>query len=148
MLKGDHPLGGIDDVFNGIMVKGEGLGDVMFYGRGAGALPTASAVVSDVIEIVKNKGAHIRLGWTEGSEGYLKNGDLQEFRYYVRLSGAQARSAVFQKEGFRVITLDGAQHQNEFAVITPKMDEKSFETFAEKALADFEILGRIRLVEE
>lgn len=148
MLKREHPLAGIDDVFNGIMVKGKGLGDVMFYGRGAGALPTASAVVSDVIEIVKNKGEHIRLGWSEGSEGYLKDGDLQEFRFYVRLSGAPSRASAFQKEGFRVITLDGEQYKNEFAIVTPKMNEKAFMDFKEKALSDFEIRGRIRLVEE
>ena len=148
MLKREHPLAGIDDVFNGIMVKGKGLGDVMFYGRGAGALPTASAVVSDVIEIVKNKGEHIRLGWGEGTEGYLKDGDLQEFRFYVRLSGAPARVSAFQKEGFRVITLDGEQYKDEFAIVTPKMNEKAFIDFQQKMLSDFEIRGRIRLVEE
>lgn len=148
MLKNEHPLAGIDDVFNGIMVKGEGLGDVMFYGRGAGALPTASAVVSDVIEIVKNKGEHIRLGWTEGSEGYLKDGDLQNFRFYIRIAGTPEQSAAFHREGFRVITLDGEKYQNEFAVVTPKMNEKSFAEFQEKELSACRILGKIRLVEE
>ena len=71
ILDSSHPLAGIDDVFNGIMVRGEGLGDVMFYGRGAGALPTASAVLSDIIDTVKHKDKHIRLGWSEGQEGYL-----------------------------------------------------------------------------
>ena len=60
ILKKEHPLAGIDDVFNGIMVKGDAIGDVMFYGRGAGSLPTASAVVSDIIDIVKHKDKHIR----------------------------------------------------------------------------------------
>lgn len=148
MLKNEHPLAGIDDVFNGIMVKGEGLGDVMFYGRGAGALPTASAVVSDVIEIVKNKGEHVRLGWTEGSEGYLKDGDLQEFRFYIRLSGDRAKSSDFQREGFRIIALDGEKYKNEFALVTPVMNEKAFAEFKEKELKGLSILGKIRLVEE
>jgi hypothetical protein len=46
-------LNGVDDVFNGILVNGDFIGDVMFYGRGAGSLPTASAIVGDIIEIAR-----------------------------------------------------------------------------------------------
>lgn len=49
----ESPLAGVDGVFNAILVKGNAVGDTLFYGRGAGKLPTASAVVSDVIEIAK-----------------------------------------------------------------------------------------------
>ena len=124
ILKKDHPLAGIDDVFNGILVRGEGLGDVMFYGRGAGSLPTASAVVSDVIDIVKHKHKHIELGWTEGEGGYLRDANEQSFRFYVRLSGRN--SADFCREGFNVITLDGEKYANEFAIFTPEMSGYEF----------------------
>lgn len=50
----EHPLAGVEDVFNAIVVSGDAIGDAMFYGRGAGKLPTASAVVADVIDIVKH----------------------------------------------------------------------------------------------
>lgn len=57
-LHKSHPLAGIEDVFNGILVTGSVTGDVMFYGRGAGKLPTASAVIADVIDIIKNGGSN------------------------------------------------------------------------------------------
>lgn len=146
ILKKDHPLAGIDDVFNGILVRGEGLGDVMFYGRGAGSLPTASAVVSDVIDIVKHKHKHIELGWTEGEEGYLRDANEQAFRFYVRLGGAN--SADFCREGFNVITLDGEKYANEFAIFTPGMTGNEFEEFKKAELSGYDILGSIRLVTE
>lgn len=148
ILKKDHPLGGIDDVFNGILVRGDGLGDVMFYGRGAGSLPTASAVVSDVIEIVKHKDSHILLGWQEGKEGYLKNADEQMFRYYVRVAGAQAKSAEFCRDGFNVIVLDGEKYANEFAIVTPEMTGYEFEEFKQLELAAYNVMGSIRLVNQ
>ena len=146
ILKKEHPLGGIDDVFNGILIKGDALGDVMFYGRGAGSLPTASAVVSDVIDIVKHKNKHIILGWTEGEDGYLKDANEQAFRFYVRLSGSQNDSAKFCKEGFNVITLDGEKFENEFAIFTPEMTGTQFDEFKASELSEYDILGSIRLV--
>ncbi len=148
ILKKEHPLGGIDDVFNGILVRGDGLGDVMFYGRGAGSLPTASAVVSDVIEIVKHKDSHILLGWQEGKEGYLKNADEQVFRYYIRVAGEQGKSAEFCRDGFNVIVLDGEKYQNEFAIVTPEMTGAEIEEFKQSELAAYNILGSIRLVNQ
>ncbi len=146
ILKKEHPLGGIDDVFNGILIKGDALGDVMFYGRGAGSLPTASAVVSDVIDIVKHKNKHIILGWTDGEDGYLKDANEQTFRFYVRLSGCQNDSAKFCREGFNVITLDGEKFENEFAIFTPEMTGTQFDEFKASELAGYNILGSIRLV--
>lgn len=145
ILKKDHPLAGIDDVFNGILVKGDALGDVMFYGRGAGSLPTASAVVSDVVDIIKHKHTHIVLGWTEGEPGYLLDADDQAFRMYVRISGS-SDSAAFCREGFNVITLDGEKYANEFAIFTPKMTGKDFKKFKENELSNYDIKGSIRLV--
>lgn len=146
MLKKSNPLAGIDDVFNGIMVKGDALGDVMFYGRGAGSLPTASAVVSDIIDAVKHKDKHIILGWTEGEDGYLKDANEQPFRYYVRLSGNADASADFCREGFNVISLDGKAFENEFAIFTPEMTGAEFEKFKQDELGGFDVLGSIRLV--
>ena len=59
LVPSDSPLYGVNDVFNGIMVTGNQVDNLMFYGRGAGKLPTASAVVSDVIECVKFIGRNI-----------------------------------------------------------------------------------------
>lgn len=145
ILKKDHPLAGIDDVFNGILVKGDALGDVMFYGRGAGSLPTASAVVSDVVDIIKHKNTHIILGWTEGEDGYLLDSKKQGFRYYVRVAGS-SDSAAFCKDGFNVVCLDGEKYADEFAIFTPEMTGEEFEEFKNSKLSAYDIKGSIRLV--
>ena len=55
-----HPLANVSDAFNAVFVSGDGVGDAMFYGRGAGALPTGSAMVGDLIEAAKNKCRGVR----------------------------------------------------------------------------------------
>ncbi|MCD7830291.1 MAG: homoserine dehydrogenase, partial [Clostridiales bacterium] len=65
LVADDSPLANVEDVFNAIQVTGDSIGDVMFYGRGAGKLPTASAVVADVMDIVRNKGKKV-ISWEEG----------------------------------------------------------------------------------
>jgi homoserine dehydrogenase len=66
MLKNSHPLSSVNDVYNAVYVRGDSVGDVMFYGRGAGSGPTGSAVVGDIVEIARNlrRGASGRLGCT------------------------------------------------------------------------------------
>ncbi len=144
ILKKEHPLAGIDGVFNGIMVKGDAIGDVMFYGRGAGSLPTASAVVSDIIDVVKHQGSHIGLGWTEGAPGYLKDAKKQKFPFYIRMTG----TATNIPEGCRVVTLKGAEYKNEFAVVTQEITGEERDALVQKLEHDHEILGILRLVAE
>ena len=143
ILKKEHPLAGIDGVFNGIMVKSDAIGDVMFYGRGAGSLPTASAVVSDIIDAAKHKGSHIDLGWTEGEAGYLKDVKDQSFAFYIRMTGKPENV-----EGCQVITLEGAAYQDEFAVVTPVITGYELDTLVQKLEKDHKILGILRLVAE
>lgn len=64
----EEPLSGVEDVFNAIAVKGNAVGDVMFYGRGAGKLPTASAVVADVMEAARNADRPKVMDWGPGRE--------------------------------------------------------------------------------
>ncbi len=148
ILPGEHPLAGIDDVFNGIMVRGDGLGDVMFYGRGAGALPTASAVLSDIVDVVKHKGAGISLGWEPGKDGYLLDAETLPARFYLRLKGSADSFA--GKPGYSVYTLDGEKYAGEFAVVTPEVTgQRLCEMIADKnELGSYDILGKIRLVAE
>lgn len=65
MIPADHPLAPVQDVFNAILIKGNVIGEVMFYGQGAGKLPTASAVVADVVEAAKHKGVNIISHWSK-----------------------------------------------------------------------------------
>ncbi len=78
------PLAGVEDVFNGISVRGDAIGDVMFYGRGAGKLPTASAVVADVIDIAKQLGHRKAMCWAPGGEDVTCGSDALDSRWYVR----------------------------------------------------------------
>ena len=91
----ENPLAGVEDVFNAIAVTGNAVGDVMFYGRGAGKLPTASAVVADVIDIARDPKRDRGNQWGPGSEDLVVSSDSLTSRWYVRanLSMDQARLA-------------------------------------------------------
>ena len=65
LVPADSPIAGVDGVFNAILVRGNAVGDVMFYGQGAGALPTASAVVGDVLDALEHRARRRNLGWSE-----------------------------------------------------------------------------------
>ncbi len=84
----EHPLAGVEDVFNAIQVTGDAIGDVMFYGRGAGKLPTASAVVSDVMEVVREGDRVPALAWAEGGAEAVAPLDGWASPWGVRLRGA------------------------------------------------------------
>lgn len=77
-------LASVDDVFNAILVRGDAIGDVVFYGRGAGKLPTASAVVADVIDCVKHVNNRRMLFWEKGYEGYVADYRDMDSSFYVR----------------------------------------------------------------
>ncbi|HEX2986501.1 MAG TPA: homoserine dehydrogenase [Caproiciproducens sp.] len=89
----DSQLANVDDVFNGIMVRGDSTGDVVFYGRGAGKLPTASAVVADVIDCVKHFKARKYLYWEDGSKDYVEDYRLNEVSMYVRVQAKNTEAA-------------------------------------------------------
>ena len=95
LVSTDNPLAGVEDVFNAIAVTGNAIGDVMFYGRGAGKLPTASAVVADVIDIAKDLKRDRHNAWGPGSPDLVVSPDILTSRWYVRAQAAvdQARLA-------------------------------------------------------
>lgn len=94
LVPGENPLSGVEDVFNAIAVTGNAIGDVMFYGRGAGKLPTASAVVADVIDIAKDLKRDRHNGWEEGAPDLVVSTDGLRSAWYVRVQASveQARS--------------------------------------------------------
>ena len=113
-----NQLASVDDVFNAVLVKGDMLGDVVFYGKGAGKLPTASAVVADVIDALK-EGVHVHdsLFWKPAPklEGQLK--DEAVYPWYIRVSGvsaallpnvAGAGHTVFEADGQAAYLIDAA----------------------------------------
>ena len=126
MVERDHPLYVVNDVFNGIMVEGNMLGKSMLYGSGAGKLPTASAVVADIVAITKNKDKNVAtFGWGDEKQ---KVADMNEtsHKYFVRFKGRDAEFINKCKETFKnakEVYLDG---KDEFALVTELMKERDF----------------------
>ena len=137
-----NPLSSINDVFNGIVVKGDDLGDVMFYGRGAGKLPTANAVVSDIIDAVKHKHTHIIIQWNEYDEERQSSGENHKFSYYVRLRGEIPTDVC----GCEKFTLDSAEFEGEFAIITPEMTGAEIDGLLSDTFGGCGILAKMRLI--
>ncbi len=85
LLDSKVPLAGVEDVFNAIKVKGNAVGEVMFYGPGAGKLPTASAVVADVIDVAGHLEHRKEFAWGPGGEDITVHPDVLRDSWYVRL---------------------------------------------------------------
>jgi len=140
-----NPLAGINDVFNGIIVKGDDLGDVMFYGRGAGKLPTANAVVADVVDAIKHQGVNIIIKWNEYKEENQSEGKLQKYPYYVRFEGARVSGL----EGCTVVVFNDEEYKDEFAVLTNPMTQDELKSFFETAEAKgCKAVSQLRLIGE
>lgn len=139
MIGKDHPLYGVADVFNGILVKGNMLGTSMFYGSGAGKLPTASAVIADVIEALKAPG-HVKMGW-DGENVAIEPIETSSFRYFVRIKGLVEKRLQEVEEVFGEVDVVELDHMDEFAVLTGTMTEEVYE---QKAAALTGIRQRIR----
>lgn len=121
LISRDNQLAGVNDVFNAIMVRGDAIGDVMFYGRGAGKLPTASAVVADVIDCVKHLQARKYLSWDEGSDTYVAPSEQTSTRLYVRAGVENAAAALEQVRSALgdITALHRENAQDEIAFLTP-----------------------------
>lgn len=138
MLPVEHPLYPVSDVFNAVFVHGNVLGDAMFYGSGAGKLPTASAVVADIVDIVKHTGKHVWIDW-EQEKLELADYKDAEYRFFVRTrADRNAVEAAFGAVSY-VEAVDGLK---ETAFVTEQMSGKAYEAAAEK-LGD--IINMIRV---
>lgn len=116
-----HPLFTVNGVFNGILVRGNVLGDVMFYGSGAGKLPTASAVVSDVVDAAKHKGRNIMTIWSQ-KELELADSHLLPCKFFVRVKKEEQEAA---KQAFPIREVWEAPNVcGEFAFLTEEMNEE------------------------
>ncbi|MBR3844346.1 MAG: homoserine dehydrogenase [Clostridia bacterium] len=117
------PLSMVDDVFNAIMVRGDATGDVMFYGKGAGKLPTASAVMADMIDCVKHLNARKYVFWEEGTTDYVADSGLEQTAVYVHAKAADIEKAYGEINDLFgcVEVLDYPEAPaHEIAFITPK----------------------------
>ena len=132
MIDAKNPLYSVNGVFNAIFIHGNVLGDAMFYGSGAGKLPTASAVVADVVDCAKNKGRNIMMSWSEEKLDLLQIDDVKS-RFFVRVSGhaAERQSEIEELFGKAEIVAVPSLSE-EFAFITGEITEQEYREKAEK----------------
>ena len=125
LLPPEHPLAAVNGVFNAILVQGNMVDQLMFYGRGAGSLPTASAVVADVIEELRNPHTTLVKSWDPEKLTLSDIGDLRR-RFFLRLSGCKDCRAAEVEAALDAVSYTVLDGLNEFAAVTPIMTEAAF----------------------
>ena len=136
----DHMLAGVEGVMNGIVARGNMVGDVMFYGAGAGKMPTASAVAADVIDAVKHHRTRKLIKWADGGADTVSNPALLESAWYIRTDAAREKIG---REFGEVIFAPEAEGPIR-AFKTPVMDEEKVRSLLGRginALSLFRVLG-------
>lgn len=122
MISREHPLYSVSDVFNAVYVHGNMLGDSMYYGRGAGKLPTASAVVSDIVDCARHQGKTIMCFWDEEKVKVADIGGAKR-KFFVRVSADKREAAL---AAFGALAEINVGITEEFAFMTQIMSEKEF----------------------
>ncbi|MDE6747950.1 MAG: homoserine dehydrogenase [Lachnospiraceae bacterium] len=140
MISKEHPLYSVSDVFNAVYVHGNMLGDSMYYGRGAGKLPTASAVVSDVVDCARHPGKTIMCFWDDEDITLTDIADVKH-RFFVRVSALKKDEAI---AAFPSAAELNAGVDGEYAFVTDNMAEKEFD---EKLAAIGGAINRIRMAD-
>lgn len=124
LIPKEQQLAGVEDVFNGIVVRGDAIGDVMFYGRGAGKLPTASAVSADIIDAVKHKAYRQNMDWAPGGDDVVGSVSTLPLCWFLRTEEAPERiTAAFGK----VKTVSAAALPGQTGVLTGPMTKTELE---------------------
>ncbi len=127
LVKNSSMLSGVSDVFNACLVRGDMTGDVLMYGKGAGKLATASAVVGDVIDCAANDKERKFFGWSDERPDFVASYLENETAFYVR--GTDADKAEIESIFGKVQYLNrNSQAENEIAFVTPVMKESDFGT--------------------
>jgi len=139
MIDKGHPLSMVNDVFNAVFVHGNMLGDSMYYGSGAGKLPTASAVVSDVVDCARHLGKKIMCFWDDENVE-LTGIEEASRKFFVRVAADKEKEAI---AAFGSMAAIEAEVAGEFAFVTDVMTEKVFNEKAEAV----GIISRIRIEE-
>lgn len=137
LVPNDNMLAGVKDVFNGVLLKGNAVGDVFLYGRGAGKLPTASAVVADILDAAKHFEFLKGWGWQDEKEGAVVPMDEVESAYFIRFKGV-CENALRQYPTALIV-----YHKDEVtAIITPVLKESEHA----KRFANLQVLSAIRVL--
>jgi homoserine dehydrogenase len=134
IIPNSHPLSTVNDVFNAIFVRGNIIDEVMFYGKGAGKLPTSSAVVADVVDCARHLNAHIELPWAAEKFNIMSTATVP-VRKLIRVAFNDKSAAVVSTEnifGTKIVPVELGGIQNEFAFASEELTEAAL---AEKITA-------------
>jgi len=132
LISKDHILYHVNGVFNAVHMKGNVLGDAMFYGSGAGKLPTASAVVADVVDAAKHLNVNIMSMWEKDKMTLQPIGKTM-CRAFVRIKGKVDALKTYLESQFGEIEIVKIEElDNEFGFICPRMTEERYEEIAKE----------------
>ncbi|MBO6300858.1 MAG: homoserine dehydrogenase [Ruminiclostridium sp.] len=141
VINEESQLAGVNDVFNAILVRSDATGDVVFYGKGAGKLPTASAVVADITNALKTDHTSKTMSWKDSSQEFVIPFDRLSNRFYVRAQAERKDvESIFGE--VRFLSRDGAP-DSECAFVTAELGEKEFAEKCEK----LNVLGTLRVLD-
>ncbi|MGN0595652.1 MAG: homoserine dehydrogenase [Hominimerdicola sp.] len=142
-------LASVDDVYNAISVTGDGVGDVLFYGQGAGKLPTASAVVGDIIDCLKHRDRVLAINWEDTNDkSFVVNYKETEVSMYVRIKAENAESlkpSISEMFGKLMYIERANRPDDEIAFITPSMKESDIDANLAILSHSAEIASKIRM---
>lgn len=137
----EHPLFSVEGVFNAILVRGNMVGDVMFYGQGAGKLATASAVVSDVMDAAKHAGVNIITLWDADRLDLVADEDVKNM-FFVRLRGSKKDNEDKVQAAFGAVQPVDAGFGDEYAFVTEEIREGDY---AQAAAQLGNVINKIRI---
>lgn len=139
LVRDNRLLSGVDGVMNGIVVRGNAIGDVMFYGAGAGKLPTASAVVADVIDAARHQHKPRDMRWDAGGPEYVGDAELLETPWFVRCGDKQAKV----NEVFGPVEYVTTAQDDVTAFKTPALNKKRMRELT----AELSLLSMFRIID-
>lgn len=139
LVKNDSPLSTVSDVYNAVLVRAETAGEVLFYGKGAGKMPTASSVIADIIECAKAEGNIKSLFWENGAQNAAADPESLAERYFIRAHGLSEKDVFLLSPAAEIIG------PNVF--ITPPITESELSVLKEKISEHGSLLSNIPLFE-
>lgn len=141
LIAKEHPLAPVEDVFNAILIDGNATGDVMFYGKGAGKLATASAVCADMLDCIEHKGHPRRIFWGDGSQQLMRPIEDMRTAWYVRFAGEKS-----VLEATLPVDTIMEQEKNIFLVRTSKLSTAQMREKCETLAIKGDVLASIRIL--
>lgn len=137
LIPESNPMSGVEDVFNAVMVRGNATGDVMFYGKGAGEMPTASACVADVIDAIEHGNIRREIGWKKDTDGFVDPREIPN-RFYFRIDGSLTDAAMaFGK-------VEVLAEDEETAFLTEPITQKE----AERRTKELRVMSCLRVLDK